>query len=118
MSEATGRPAGGGRSSNVRRGYEVYTPASAAAAARRAEASTSTAGATTGGDGHDTTRGRALWEDEREAARLPQGDREWKRDRWDEDDAAADPPPRGRGGAGGSARRRAEAATASEPKRG
>lgn len=103
----------GGRSSpNVRRGFELYAPGSRGAAARRAEA------ASGGGDGHDTTRGRALWEDERESARAPKGDKEWKRDKWEEGDdpgvrAAA---PRGRGGVAG--RRSPPAPAAVEQARG
>eukprot|EP00903_Cladosiphon_okamuranus_P014164 g13163.t1 len=86
MSEPADRPRrGGGRSSTVRRGFEPYAPTAGSAAARRAaETAAKTAGG--GGGGHDTTRGRALWEDDREAPRLPKGNKEWKRDRWDEDD--------------------------------
>ncbi|CAN0117662.1 unnamed protein product, partial [Ectocarpus sp. 8 AP-2014] len=79
MSEPGGKPTGGSRRA-PRRGFEVYS--------RRAAEAAKTAAA--GGDGHDTTRGRALWEDEREAARLPKGDKEWKRDRWDEDENGAE----------------------------
>lgn len=78
MSEPGGKPTGGSRRA-PRRGFEVYSR-------RAAEAAKTAAAGGGGGDGHDTTRGRALWEDEREAARLPKGDKEWKRDRWDEDE--------------------------------
>ncbi|CAM9620685.1 unnamed protein product, partial [Ectocarpus sp. 13 AM-2016] len=73
MSEPGGKPTGGSRRA-PRRGFEVYSR-------RAAEAAKTAAAGGGGGDGHDTTRGRALWEDEREAARLPKGDKEWKRDR-------------------------------------
>ncbi|CAM9603919.1 unnamed protein product [Ectocarpus fasciculatus] len=87
MSEPSGgsKPTGGSRRA-PRRGFEVYS--------RRAAEAAKTAAAG-GGDGHDTTRGRALWEDEREAARLPKGDKEWKRDR------GAKGTRRGGGGGGG-----------------
>ncbi|CBJ33805.1 conserved unknown protein [Ectocarpus siliculosus] len=74
MSEPGGKPTGGSRRA-PRRGFEVYSRRAAEAA------KTAAAAGGGGGDGHDTTRGRALWEDEREAARLPKGDKEWKRDR-------------------------------------
>lgn len=90
MSEQTvGRSTGGGRSSTVRRGFELYAPASRAAAAKRAEATKAAAAAAaagSGADGHDTTRGRALWEENDGSTRVPSGDKEWKRDRWDEED--------------------------------
>ncbi|CAM9695559.1 unnamed protein product [Ectocarpus sp. 4 AP-2014] len=82
MSEPGGKPTGGSRRA-PRRGFEVYSR-------RAAEAAKTAAAGGGGGDGHDTTRGRALWEDEREAARLPKGDKEWKRDRWDEDENGAE----------------------------
>ncbi|CAN0322986.1 unnamed protein product, partial [Ectocarpus sp. 12 AP-2014] len=82
MSEPGGKPTGGSRRA-PRRGFEVYSR-------RTAEAAKTAAVGGGGGDGHDTTRGRALWEDEREAARLPKGDKEWKRDRWDEDENGAE----------------------------
>ncbi|CAM9337356.1 unnamed protein product [Ectocarpus sp. 6 AP-2014] len=76
MSEPGGKPTGASRRA-PRRGFEVYSRR-AAEAAKTAAAGGGGGG---GGDGHDTTRGRALWEDEREAARLTKGDKEWKRDR-------------------------------------
>ncbi|CAM9687796.1 unnamed protein product, partial [Ectocarpus sp. 12 AP-2014] len=89
MSEPGGKPTGGSRRA-PRRGFEVYSR-------RAAEAAKTAAAGGGGGDGHDTTRGRALWEDEREAARLPKGDKEWKRDR------GAKGTRRGGGGGGGTA---------------
>lgn len=77
MNEPVDRPGGaanGGRGSAVRRGFEVYTPAGRGG------------NRSSGGDGHDLTRGRSLWEDTEQSARLPKGDKEWKRDKWDEDD--------------------------------
>lgn len=87
------RPTKSGRgAAGVRSGFEVYTPAARGGA--RAGNS--------GGDGHDYTRGRALWEDNQEGPRLPKGDQEWKRDRWDEDDdrRSAAAPRRTRGPSG------------------
>lgn len=122
MSEPVGRPtaaaaaaaaaAGGTRTSTVRRGFELYTPSSRGAAARRAVPTNGAPPA--GGDGHDTSRGRALWEDEREAARLPRGEKDWKRDKWEEGDAEASARASPRvvgGGSGGGGRRRASTVT-------
>lgn len=95
---ASRTPATNGRGSAVRRGFEPYAP-TARGANRRASGDASVSG---GGDGHDTTRGRALWEDTSEdpGSRVPTGEKEWKRDRWDEDEASPAPSgrtPRGRG---------------------
>lgn len=85
----------------MRSGFEVYTPA-----ARSAARATTGSG---GGDGHDT-RGRALWEDGDEAPRLPKGDKEWKRDKWNDNEDEVPQTNTPRVAAGTAARRKRQPA--------
>lgn len=75
---ASGRPTGGGGGSRssaaVRHGFEPYNPGSRAAARR----------ATGGTGGHDTARGRGLWESDRESGRPSRAEKDWKHDMFDD----------------------------------
>lgn len=108
MSEPIGRTApstsgglrAGGSRGPIRKGFEVYTPAARGAARRAAEAAASGVA-----NGHDTARGRGLWDDTSEdpGSRVPKGDAEWKRDRWNEDVPQTSMVRSGRGGMRGAA---------------
>lgn len=95
---ASGRPTGGGggsRSSTaIRHGFEPYNPGSRAAARRAAG----------GSGGHDTARGRGLWESDRESGRPSRAEKEWKHDMFEDASrvAAQQQQQSARGGGGGA----------------
>ena len=103
---SSGRPAGSGgsRSSAIRRGFEPYNPGSRLASAR----GNASKGRSTGG-GHDTSRGNALWEDDREPTRGSRVEKEWKHDMFESEESAD--PPRGGNSANGGVRVRGRGAT-------